>query len=118
MVYEIGFATLFISTSLSLVNSMFLQLTTIFKNSIYTSGVFSEKFSACASNWLAWQCCLGRLHGTAADSHARQRERERKREKERERYIHTHVYIYIYLYKLYNYIIILVGDVGIMVNKE
>ena len=89
MVYEIGFATLFISTSLSLVNSMFLQLTTIFKNSIYTSGVFSEEFSACASNWLAWQCCLGRLHGTAADSHARQRERERT--------IHTHTHIYIYI---------------------
>ena len=34
---------------------------------------------SCASNWLALQCyldSLGRPHGTAVDSHARQRERE------------------------------------------
>ena len=38
----------------------------------------------CASTWFALQCCLdflGHLHGTAADSHARQREREERREK-------------------------------------
>jgi hypothetical protein len=36
------------------------------------SQVDCQGFSNCVSNWLALQCCLGRPHGTAADSHARQ----------------------------------------------